>query len=507
MSVRSNPSMATPAALLDDRDSTTMTTKSDGTDASMTCVEVADMIGLDRRAVIGDIDGVEITSVSMDSRDVRAGALFCCVQGERFDGHAFATTAIEQGAVALLVEHALDEVPRTVPQFVVGNARALVGPIASRLVGDPSRELAVVGITGTNGKTTTAHLLASILRAAGRTTDIIGTLHGRYTTPEAPNLQSALADMRTRGVQAVAMEVSSHALAFERVGGMHFAASVFTNLSRDHLDFHGTMEAYFAAKARLFQPELSALGVVNADDAYGQRLLAAPAIPMTSFRRDDARNVDVSVFAHEYDWDGLRLHVDIGGFLNVLNSLAAATVARELGIAGSDIESGLAAAGPVPGRFERIDEGQDFTVLVDYAHTPDGLSEVLRSVRSIPGIGRVIVVFGCGGDRDKMKRPMMGEVSVSLADLVIITSDNPRSEDPEAIMASIVAGIPDHMRHRLWDRRADRAQAIAQALGLARPGDVVLITGKGHETTQTVGAEVLPFDDRVVARDMLRSSR
>jgi UDP-N-acetylmuramoyl-L-alanyl-D-glutamate--2,6-diaminopimelate ligase len=484
-----------------------MTPKGDGTDASLTGVDVADMAGLDRRAVIGEIAGVEITSVSMDSRDVRAGALFCCIRGERFDGHAFATAAIEQGAVALLVEQAVEGVPQNIPQFVVSNARKVVGPIASRLAGEPSRELAVVGITGTNGKTTTAHLLASIFQAAGRSTEIVGTLHGRHTTPEAPNLQSTLAEMRTRGVQAVAMEVSSHALAFERVRGMHFVASVFTNLSRDHLDFHGTMETYFEAKARLFQPDLSALGVVNADDVYGQRLLAEPAIPLTSFRRDDARKVDVSVFAHEYDWNGLRIHVDIGGFLNVLNSLAAATVARELGISGSDIESGLAGAGPVPGRFERIDEGQNFTVLVDYAHTPDGLSEVLRSVRAIPGVGRVIVVFGCGGDRDKMKRPMMGEVAVSLADLVIITSDNPRSEDPEAIMASIVAGIPDHMRHRLWERRADRAQAIALALSLARQGDVVLITGKGHETTQTVGAEVLPFDDRVVARDMLRSSR
>ena len=469
--------------------------------------ELIDVIGDSGTRVIGEEGNVEISSVSMDSRAVEEGGLFCCIRGERFDGHEFASAAIEGGAAALMVEHVIPGLPDAVPQIVVVDSRRAIGPVAARFAGDPSRHMTVVGITGTNGKTTTTHLLAAILRASGRRTEVLGTLQGLHTTPEAPLLQSTLAGMRKRSVDAVAMEVSSHALSLERVGGMHFAAAVFTNLSRDHLDFHGTMENYYAAKARLFVPELSDLGVVNSDDPYGQRLLQDPSIRLVPFGRTDAHNVEVSVFAHEYDWDGQHIRVDIGGHLNVYNSVAAATVARELGISGRQIVDGLASAGPVPGRFERIDEGQNFTVLVDYAHTPDGLSEVLRSVRAIPGIGRVILVFGCGGDRDKMKRPMMGEVAVSLADLVIVTSDNPRSEDPEAIIASIVAGVPDHMRHRLWASRPDRAQAISAAVKLARNGDVVLITGKGHETTQTVGLEALPFDDRVVARDILRSSR
>lgn len=467
--------------------------------------EIADLVGA--VGLVGEADQVSVTSVTMDSRSVTNGSLFCCVTGERFDGHDFATAAVDQGAAALVVDRVLESVPSSIPQIVVGDVRRVIGPIAAHLAGNPSHAMSIVGITGTNGKTTTAHLLASILQSAGTPTEVVGTLRGRLTTPEAPQLQTELAQMCHRGVRAVAMEVSSHALAFERVQGVRFEAAVFTNLSRDHLDFHGNMEKYFAAKSRLFRPELSAIGIVNADDEFGRRLLETISIPSVSFGRDDAKNPQVTVFGHSYEWSDRRITVDIGGHLNVMNSLAAATTAREIGISIDHIVEGLAAAGSVPGRFERIDEGQDFTVLVDYAHTPDGLSEVLRSVRLIPSVGRVILVFGCGGDRDKMKRPMMGEVAVSLADLVVITSDNPRSEDPEAIVDSIVAGIPDHMRHRLWERRTDRGQAIETALRLARSGDVVLITGKGHESTQTVGSEVLPFDDRVVARDILRSTR
>lgn len=462
---------------------------------------------LQRARIVGEARGVRVTSIEMDSRLVRRGALFCCVRGERFDGHLFAADAIDQGACALLVDHPVENVSEAIPQIVVDDVRSRIGVLAARFVGEPSRALQVVGITGTNGKTTTTHLLAAIMRASGRRTETLGTLHGRLTTPEAPELQNALAEMRDDGVEALAMEVSSHALAYDRIQGMHFRAAVFTNLSRDHLDFHGTMENYFSAKSKLFTPELSTIGIVNADDEYGRRILERKAIPMVSYSRSDAENVEVSVFHHAFDWDGRRLRIEIGGHLNVMNSLAAATTARELGVSTEVIAEGLAAAGSVPGRFERIDEGQEFTVLVDYAHTPDGLSEVLRSVRAIPDVGRVIVVFGCGGDRDKMKRPMMGEVAASLADVVIVTSDNPRTEDPEAIIESIIAGIPDHMRQRLWERRVDRAQAIASAIALARSGDVVLITGKGHEATQTIGTEALPFDDRVVARDVLRSSR
>lgn len=446
-----------------------------------------------------------VTAIGHDSRRVEAGSVHCCIRGERFDGHQFAVSAVAAGAGVLVVDHELSGVPKSIVQVIVDDVRAAMGWLSAAFHGHPSQRMTVVGITGTNGKTTTAHLLASILGTAGVRTEVLGTLQGRFTTPESPELQATLAHLVETGTRAVSMEVSSHALAYGRVIGTTFAAGVFTNLGRDHLDFHRTQEAYFAAKARLFEPDLVSVGVVNADDPFGRRLLDNAHVPMTAFGRDDAREVEVGIGTHEFTWSGRRIRVGIGGAMNVMNSLAAATTARELGFSVDDIVAGLAAAGSVSGRFERIDEGQDFTVLVDFAHTPDGLSELLRSVRSIVGVQRVIVVFGCGGDRDKMKRPIMGEVAATLADKVVVTSDNPRSEDPEAIIASIVAGIPDHMRVRLLAAEPDRRRAIARALGHARSGDVVLITGKGHETTQTVGDEVLPFDDRSVAREVLRS--
>jgi UDP-N-acetylmuramoyl-L-alanyl-D-glutamate--2,6-diaminopimelate ligase len=457
--------------------------------------------------VHGSTSDCFVTGITHDSRLIQTSWIFCCVAGERYDGHSFATTAVTNGATALLVDHVISEIPDHVPQIVVENVRSAMGWLAAALYGNPSQRMTIIGITGTNGKTTTANLLASILQHSGIQTEVVGTLQGRYTTPESPELQELLAGLVSAGKRAVSMEVSSHALSYGRVIGTTFAAGVFTNLGRDHLDFHRTQEAYFAAKARLFEPDLVAVGVVNADDPFGRELLDIGHVPMTAFGRDDARGVKVGIHGHEFTWSGTRIKVRIGGSMNLMNSLAAATTARELGINIADIASGLEAAEPVPGRFERIDEGQDFTVLVDYAHTPDGLSELLRSVRVLREVNRVILVFGCGGDRDKMKRPMMGEVAATLADKVIVTSDNPRSEDPEAIIASIVAGVPDHMRHRLLDTEPDRGRAIARAIGHAQAGDVVLITGKGHETTQTVGDEVLPFDDRVIARQILRSSK
>lgn len=454
--------------------------------------------------LVGAAPDLTVTAIGHDSRRVRAGSIHCCIRGERFDGHEFAASALAGGAGVLVVDHELSDVPDSVVQVIVDDVRVAMGRLSAALYGHPSQRMTVVGITGTNGKTTTAHLLASILDAAGVRTEVLGTLQGRFTTPESPELQATLAHLLETGTRAVSMEVSSHALAFGRVIGTTFAAGVFTNLGRDHLDFHRTQEAYFAAKARLFEPDLVSVGVVNADDPFGRRLLDIGHVPMTAFGRADARDVEVGIGSHGFTWSGRRIHVGIGGEMNLMNSLAAATTARELGFSVDDIAAGLAAAGPVSGRFERIDEGQEFTVLVDFAHTPDGLSELLRSVRSIVGVQRVIVVFGCGGDRDKMKRPIMGEVAATLADKVVVTSDNPRSEDPEAIIASIVAGIPDHMRDRLLTTEPDRRRAIARALGHARRGDVVLITGKGHETTQTAGDEALPFDDRLVAREVLR---
>lgn len=455
------------------------------------------------RGASGSIADVVVSNVTHDSRHVAPGTIFCAVRGARFDGHDYVDEAVRRGAVAVVVDHPVADVDPSIPQIVVDDVRSSMGRLAAAFWGDPSRNLDVVGITGTNGKTTTAHLVAEILSVTGRPTDVIGTLSGGFTTPEAPELQSTLAAMLERGVRAVAMEVSSHSLVMERVAGTRFAAAVFTNLSRDHLDLHGDMESYFAAKARLFDPIFTDVAVVNADDPYGRRLVESPRVRTIPFSRADLVDVVVTTSEHRYTWRGHSVRCPLGGAVNVMNSLAAATVTDALGVPASDIAAALADVSPVPGRMERVDGGQDFTVFVDYAHTPDGLAAVLRSLRESSVEGRVLVVFGCGGDRDKAKRPMMGEVASSLADEVVVTSDNPRSEDPQAIMASIVAGVPDHLRHRLIGVIGDRRSAIETAIGRARRGDVVLIAGKGHETTQTIGRQVIDFDDRQVARELL----
>ena len=445
---------------------------------------------------------VEIGAITHDSRQVGPGTLFCCLPGSRVDGHEFAAAAVEAGASALLVERVL---PLGVPQITVADARSAMGHLAAALHGRPTDDLLAVGVTGTNGKTTTTHLIAAILEAAGRPTGVIGTLTGVHTTPEAPDLQRRLAEMRDAGSTAVAMEVSSHALALHRVDGCRFAAGVFTNLGRDHLDFHGTIERYFAAKAALFTPGLCSVGVVNRDDVHGRLLLDSATIPMVPFSIDDVSDVVVTAAEHSYTWRGEHIQVRMGARFNVMNSLAAATTAAVLGVEPSVIAAGLAAAEPVPGRFEAVDAGQPFAVVVDYAHTPDGLREVLATARDASAGGRVIVVFGCGGDRDREKRPEMGAVAADLADLVVVTSDNPRSEDPETIIASIVEGIPGGYGDGRVAVETDRRRAIDVALRAARPGDVVVIAGKGHESTQTIGATVVPFDDRAVARTLLEN--
>ena len=458
--------------------------------------------GLGREALLGD-HAIEVGDVVHDSRAVQPGALFCCVPGETIDGHEFASAAVAAGATALLVERVLDErAIGSVPQILVSDSRVAMGRLAAAFHSFPARALTMVGVTGTNGKTTTSSLIASVLQSTGRATGLIGTLTGRHTTPESPDLQRALARFVADGAQAVVMEVSSHAMALHRVEGCHFDVSVFTNLGRDHLDLHGTTERYFAAKAALFAPSLTDCGVVNADDTHGQLLLDAAPIPMTAFDLGDVTDVDVSTTSHSYMWRGVRVRVGIGGRFNVMNSLAAATACAELGVAVHDIAVGLASAPPVPGRFEPIDAGQPFDVIVDFAHTPDGLREALDAARAATRSGRVIVVFGCGGDRDREKRPAMGGVAAESADLVFVTSDNPRSEDPLAIIDAIVAGVPAHYRRRLVIE-PDRRQSFVAAFGAARIGDVVVIAGKGHEITQTVAGVVSPFDDRAVARELL----
>jgi UDP-N-acetylmuramoyl-L-alanyl-D-glutamate--2,6-diaminopimelate ligase len=456
------------------------------------------------RDVVG-AGGVMVTDVTLDSSAVLPGSLFACVVGASRDGHDFAAAAVAAGATCLLVSRRLDV---DVTQVVVDDVRSRLGHVAAAFHGDPSRALTTVGITGTNGKTTTTQLLAAILRAAGRETGVMGTLTGARTTPEAPELQRHLGALRDDGADAVVMEVSSHALALHRVTGTSFDAAVFTNLGRDHLDLHETMEEYFRAKASLFTPELAAVGVTNLDDPHGRLLFDAAPIEMVPYARDDAGDVEVGIASHRFTWRGRRFEVPLGGDVNVMNSLAAVTTAAVLGVDPAIAADGLSSLPPVPGRFEVIPSGAPFTVMVDYAHTPDGIRELLRSARAaarrdVGAGGRIVLVFGCGGDRDRDKRPEMGAAAADGADRVIVTSDNPRHEDPMAIIDAVVLGVPAGYRERVVIE-PDRRAAIATALGDARPGDVVVIAGKGHETTQTIGDAILPFDDRVVARELLQ---
>jgi UDP-N-acetylmuramoyl-L-alanyl-D-glutamate--2,6-diaminopimelate ligase len=453
------------------------------------------------RRVVGDA-GVVVRDITHDSRSVTPGAIFCCIRGAHVDGHLFAEEAVDAGASALIVDHVLNV---SIPQVVVDDVRAAAGPIAASVFDHPSDRLTIVGVTGTNGKTTTTHLLAAIFEAAALPCGIIGTLSGVHTTPEAPDLQRRLAELAAGGTKAVAMEVSSHALALKRVDGTRFAAAVFTNLGRDHLDLHGTQERYFAAKARLFESSLSDLGVVNLDDVYGRLLADVASIAMVGYSLEELSDVEVTASRHSYAWRDRRIEVPLGGGFNVSNSLAAATTAEVLGIDREHIVAGLASAPAVPGRFESIEAGQQFSVIVDYAHTPDGLRSVLSAAREVAGQRRVLVVFGCGGDRDAEKRPLMGEAAVTLADRVVITSDNPRSEDPLEIIAAVLAGVPPDYRRRAVVE-PDRRAAIAEALAAALPGDVVVVAGKGHEATQTIGSTVTPFDDRAVVRELLETT-
>ncbi|GAC1314236.1 MAG: UDP-N-acetylmuramoyl-L-alanyl-D-glutamate--2,6-diaminopimelate ligase [Acidimicrobiales bacterium] len=453
-------------------------------------VDVLEVVG-------GDTGAVEVTAVTQDSQSVIAGSLYCCVPGSRVDGHDLAAAVVGAGARSLVVERWVDA---AVPQVRVPSSRQAVAPIAAAFYGHPSQRLSVVGVTGTNGKTTTTHLLTAILRTGGRRTGLIGTLSGARTTPEAPALQARLAEFLDAGCEAVAMEVSSQALHQHRADAIDFAAAVWTNLSQDHLDYHGDMESYFAAKARLFERTRCRLAVVNGDDAWGRRLLSGLEVPFATYEIADAGPIVTGPEGTRFAWNGHAVTLPLAGAHNVSNALAAATTARALGVGDDVIAAGLSSAPPVPGRWERVDGGAPFGVVVDYAHTPDGLERALQAARGTvaPG-GRVIVVFGCGGDRDRSKRPQMAGVAAALADVAILTSDNPRHEDPDAILAEATAGAPPG-RLRIV---ADRDAAIGEAIAGAGPGDIVVVAGKGHETGQIVGDDVLPFDDREVAREHL----
>ena len=444
---------------------------------------------------------VQICDVTHDSKQVTTGALFCCVRGSTVDGHDFARAAVDAGASALVVDH---ELAIDIPQLIVSDVRMSMGYLAAALRDYPSRRMHVVGITGTNGKTTTAHLLAQILREHGWVTEVFGTLTGGRTTSEATDLQRNLAECEARGVQAVVMEVTSHALELQRVNGTKFEISIFTNLTQDHLDFHGTLEKYFAAKAKLFTDQYSLQAVVNRDDVHGKLLLDTINIKADSFGLSDINYVSFDARQHGYEIDGTKISVNIGGQFNVMNSLAAVKAARTLGISLDEIARGLANASAVHGRFEAINVGQDFDVIVDYAHTPDALNRVLESARSFMSRNsQLIVVFGCGGDRDSDKRAKMGEIAGMLADVVVITSDNPRSESAADIALQINAGVRGPDSHKVLCTELDRRAAIGKALTIAKSGDVVVIAGKGHENTQTIGTHVFPFSDVLVARELL----
>jgi len=441
---------------------------------------------------------VTITDVVQSTDEVTDGALFCCIVGARVDGHDLAATAVRAGAVAVLSERALDV---GVPCIVVDRSRPAMALAAAELFGQPASKLSVVGITGTNGKTTVTHLLASILGAARRQYAILGTLSGARTTPASPDLQRFLAEAVADECDAVAMEVSSHGLMQDRVTGTEFAVGVFTNLGRDHLDYHGTQEEYFEAKARLFRPGVARHGVVNADDDFGRRLIERALIDITPFSFDDLSGLELTAAGSRFRWNGVDIVVPFPGRFNVSNALAAATTAQVLGVSLAEIAEGLASTPPVQGRFHRVDEGQDFAAIVDFAHTPDALDQALRAGRELTD-GQVIVVFGCGGDRDKDKRPEMGAVAGELADVVVVTSDNPRSEPPAQIIDQILGGIPASVSAI---REPDRQMAISVALSRAQTGDLVLIAGKGHETTQTIGDTVVDFDDVSIVGAELKS--
>jgi UDP-N-acetylmuramoyl-L-alanyl-D-glutamate--2,6-diaminopimelate ligase len=490
-------------------------------------VSLADLCALIPGATLAGDGSVMVRDVRHDSREVRAGDLYACLVGATHDGHDFAPAALATGAAALVAQadHA-NRIPAGTATIIVPDARIALAIIADAVNANPSSYLKLVGITGTNGKTTTALLIAAILRVAGLSTGTIGTLGAEidgaplpsdHTTPEADQLQALLAEMRMRGAHAVAMEVSSHALAQHRTDACRFDAAAFTNLTQDHLDYHETLDDYFAAKARLFTEYPAACdkpfaAVVNIDDDRGAALASMSAGRVLTYGiRNGAASVrasDIEVAAASVRYRAstpageIAVRLRIGGSFQVYNSLAAVGVALGLGLPVDAIREGLAAVRAVPGRFESVPTGRGFHVVVDYAHTPDGIANLLQSAAALNPVRRIIV-FGCGGDRDRTKRSIMGRIASQNADIVVVTSDNPRTEDPDAIIGEVLAGV-NGTRTRLLVE-PDRREAIRLALSEARDGDLVLVAGKGHEPVQIVGSERRPFDDRQVVRELLEA--
>jgi UDP-N-acetylmuramoyl-L-alanyl-D-glutamate--2,6-diaminopimelate ligase len=481
-----------------------------------------------------------IRGLAYDSRAVEPGFLFAALHGEKSDGNDYVEQAIDRGANAVLSRRAPDRVGAKVAWVQVDSDRRGLALAARNYYGRPDQRMLMIGVTGTNGKTTVCFLLEAILRVAGLKPCLLGTVMYRYnrdetkagrTTPESLDLYRLLDRFATAGARSCAMEVSSHALVLERVAGVDFKAAVFTNLTQDHLDFHGTMDAYFGAKAILFR-DLSgaAVAVLNADDPHARRLRSLTKARVVTFGESEGADVRLSSVQAAVSGTGIILQIAAGpaatpggrlevrspllGRPNALNMAAAAAAALALGVGHDAVARGLGSVTGVPGRFERIDEGQPFTVLVDYAHTDDALKNLLLSVRDLRP-RRIVTVFGCGGDRDKGKRPLMGFAAAAGSDIVVVTSDNPRSEDPMAIIEEILPGTRRALTGDPGGQSgkerclviADRKEAIRRALSLAEEGDCVVIAGKGHETYQILGERTIPFDDREVARDILRSAR
>jgi UDP-N-acetylmuramoyl-L-alanyl-D-glutamate--2,6-diaminopimelate ligase len=490
------------------------------------------LVSIPDARVLGD-ENLHMKAVTYDSREVSPGSAFVCIRGVATDGHQFAVGAVERGATVVVAEslELVAEVPDSVTKVVVPDTRRALALMACEFYGHPSREMVLVGITGTNGKTTVAHLVAGLLRENGyKSVGIIGTLGaatektyydtGR-TTPESLDLQRLLADFLDGGSEAVVMEVSSHALALQRVAGCAFDAGIFTNLTQDHLDFHGEMEEYFAAKTLLFteiaresEPHKSFGAVFNVDDRYGRLLvdIAADAPSITYGIEHEAHvkaeavhlTANGTSFVARTSSGDIPFDINLTGRFNVQNALAAISFGVLKGMSPTRIQSAMNHAKTPEGRMEVIDEGQDFYVAVDYAHTPDGLQNVLSTTKEFT-TGRLICVFGCGGDRDRTKRPQMGAIAASLADIVVVTSDNPRTEDPHRIIDDVLEGTSG--AHSQVEIEVDRRKAIERALELAQKGDFVLIAGKGHETYQIFKDRTIHFDDREVVREALDNLR
>ncbi|WP_354438352.1 UDP-N-acetylmuramoyl-L-alanyl-D-glutamate--2,6-diaminopimelate ligase [Marmoricola sp. OAE513] len=477
--------------------------------------------------MLGGTDGVSVTGLSLSSRRVTPGDLYAALPGSAAHGADYAADAVDAGAVAVLTDPAgADRLTgATVPVLVVDDPRALLGRLADEIYGHPAGSLTLMAVTGTQGKTTTTRLLEAGLEQAGLRAAVIGTVGTRIagaevktalTTPEAPDLHALFAVMVEQDVRGCAMEVSSHALVMGRVDGVVFDVAAFVNLGRDHLDFHADLEDYFAAKASLFTPERARLGLTNVDDEFGRRLLEVAGIEMRTFSTEgnpaDWRAVDVQLRPEGSTFtvitptgEQVPAGVPLTGAFNVSNALCAVALAAEAGFDVAAVAAGIASSGGVPGRLERIDAGQDFLAVVDYAHKPDALEAAVAALRPLT-TGRLILVVGAGGDRDAGKRPLMGEIGARSADVLVVTDDNPRSEDPAAIRAAVLAGVPADAHAEVVEI-GDRGSAIAHAVGLAGPGDTVLVAGKGHETGQEVGGPgdvvVHPFDDRDQVRAAL----